>query len=663
MRGAGLLVAALLFRVLPVLESAPPPTLAGTLPIEVERGELPARMVAGIDRFLTRRLADSPSARKARWHPDFSLPERYQASVDGNRARLRMRIGAADKRLPAADSLVDDGAPVSAGASFTVRRVRWPVFEGLTGAGLLLVPAGRPVAGVIAIPDAGWTPEALAGLEPGVSRVSQFARRLAESGCLVLVPTVIDRTRAGDIGSSLRETVSQSRREVIYRMAFELGRHIIGFEVQKVLAGVDWFERSSPGLPVGVFGYGEGGLLALHSAALDPRIRAAGVSGYFSAREQVWREPIYRNVWKLLEEFGDAEIAGLIAPRRLVVEPSRGPEVGPNSGGDTQGAAPGFLAGPLLGEVIAEFDRGRTAFTRLGAVGNLVLAMHEIGRDEPGSSVALEAFLKGLGGTLKSEAGSTGVTAGAAPRDSATRQQAQFQEMVAYCQTLLARSGEERRRYWAAAKVSTAGESSKSSGEYRRELWEEIFGKLAVPAAAAQPRTRLAYERPGWSGYEVWIPVLPEVFAYGELLIPKGMRPGERRPVVVTQHGRAGHPGDLIDPRTAVLERVYKRLAVQLVERGFVVYAPQNPYIFEEQYRFLQRKANPLGLSLFSFILAQHQRTLEWLGKLPRFVRNFMDGSASVQAAVQRFVEDVKAGRFSSDSLHGYLQARRPRRG
>lgn len=41
-------------------------------------------------------------------------------------------------------------------------------------------------------------------------------------------------------------------------------------------------------------------------------------------------------------------------------------------------------------------------------------------------------------------------------------------------------------------------------------------------------------------------------------------------------------------------------------------------------------------------------------GKLPRFVRNFMEGEASVEAAVRRYVADVKARRFPDDSLHGY---------
>jgi 3-methyl-2-oxobutanoate hydroxymethyltransferase len=41
-------------------------------------------------------------------------------------------------------------------------------------------------------------------------------------------------------------------------------------------------------------------------------------------------------------------------------------------------------------------------------------------------------------------------------------------------------------------------------------------------------------------------------------------------------------------------------------------------------------------------------------GKLPRFVRNFLDGEPSVEAAARRYVADVKARRFPDDALHGY---------
>jgi len=50
----------------------------------------------------------------------------------------------------------------------------------------------------------------------------------------------------------------QPHREWIYRQAFHMGRHIIGYEVQKVLAAVDWFRSRNPNIKIGVAGYAEG---------------------------------------------------------------------------------------------------------------------------------------------------------------------------------------------------------------------------------------------------------------------------------------------------------------------------------------------------------------------------------------------------------------------
>jgi 3-methyl-2-oxobutanoate hydroxymethyltransferase len=41
-------------------------------------------------------------------------------------------------------------------------------------------------------------------------------------------------------------------------------------------------------------------------------------------------------------------------------------------------------------------------------------------------------------------------------------------------------------------------------------------------------------------------------------------------------------------------------------------------------------------------------------GKQPRFVRDFMQGSASIDAAIRTYVADVKARRFPDPALHGY---------
>ena len=41
-------------------------------------------------------------------------------------------------------------------------------------------------------------------------------------------------------------------------------------------------------------------------------------------------------------------------------------------------------------------------------------------------------------------------------------------------------------------------------------------------------------------------------------------------------------------------------------------------------------------------------------GRRPRFVKNFMQGAASVQDAIRRYVGEVKAQTFPQDDLHGY---------
>jgi hypothetical protein len=142
----------------------------------------------------------------------------------------------------------------------------------------------------------------------------------------VLVPVLIDRQDTWSGIPGIRMT-NQPHREWIWRMAYQVGRTIIGYEVQKVLAAVDWFRREG-NQPVIVAGEGEGGLIAFYSAAVDARIDGAIVAGYFGPREHLWQEPIYRDVWGLLPEFGDAEIAALIGPRKLVVVASGYPEVG-----------------------------------------------------------------------------------------------------------------------------------------------------------------------------------------------------------------------------------------------------------------------------------------------------------------------------------------------
>ena len=53
-------------------------------------------------------------------------------------------------------------------------------------------------------------------------------------------------------------------------------------------------------------------------------------------------------------------------------------------------------------------------------------------------------------------------------------------------------------------------------------------------------------------------------------------------------------------------------------------------------------------------VLVMHDMLGINLGKNPKFVRNFMDGAGSVQAALQAYVRAVKDGRFPDPALHAW---------
>src|SRR5262249_41207458 len=150
----------------------------------------------------------------------------------GNRIKLQAMLGLIDPRKPFADVEYVGGpsTPSIVGETkrYTIHAIRWPVFDGVDGEGLLLEPKGSVVAQVVAIPDADWTPEMLVGLAPGVPEESQFARRLAENGCRVVVPVLIDRKDDFSGSVKFNRWTNQPHREFIYRMAYEMGRHIIG---------------------------------------------------------------------------------------------------------------------------------------------------------------------------------------------------------------------------------------------------------------------------------------------------------------------------------------------------------------------------------------------------------------------------------------------------
>ncbi len=572
-------------------------------------GDLARRMVDGIDRFLLKQLERSIDQRSTFW--DRNDDARYAASLKENRTRLAHMLGVRDSRhsFSSLELVATTNVPalVGTGPGYRIYAVRWPVLRHIDGEGLWLVPDQPAGPLVIALPDADQTPEMLVGLSPGIAAESQFARRLAENGCFVLVPTLISREAKPRNGRAVL-----TNREYLYRSAFELGRHVIGYELQKILGAVDWFHKH-PQQPepadgdsarIGVFGYGEGGMLALYAAALDSRIDAVVVSGHFDCRQSIWRQPIDRNVFGLLERFGDAELAAMIHPRTVVIEACRGPELElPGKGG-----APAVLESPDPSMVKAEVDRAQA----LGAA-SLELIAVDGGQGDFGSAATLARLLEALGCTEPLQASGEQPQSLRVDFDPGERQQRQVDQIDDHNQWLLAESPYVRKEFMKNLDTSSLEAFERSQAWYRDYFRDEVIGSFDLPRLAPNARSRKSYEADAWTGYEVVLDVFPDVFAYGILLVPKDLQPGERRPVVVCQHGLEGRPQELIQGN----HRAYHDYAAQLAERGFITFSPQNLYLFRDDFRTLQRKANPLKKTLFSVMTPQHQQIVDWLGSLP----------------------------------------------
>ena len=57
--------------------------------------------------------------------------------------------------------------------------------------------------------------------------------------------------------------------------------------------------------------------------------------------------------------------------------------------------------------------------------------------------------------------------------------------------------------------------------------------------------------------------------------------------------------------------------AAKLAERGFITFSPHNLYRHGDRFRYLDRKANTIGLTFYSIIIAHHEQVLNWLGTHP----------------------------------------------
>jgi dienelactone hydrolase len=597
-----------LLLIIPLLIAAEP--FPNTKPLEIKE-DLAKVMVDGIHRFLDQK----PRSKSDVWKINGSSLEAYKKSIEPNRIELKKILGIGE-RLPANPlqliTTTKESWIIAEAERYSIHRVRWNVLPGIDGEGLLLEPKSKPHGTVIAIPDAVNTPEQFVGLEPGITENRQWARRLAEQNFRVIVPVLINREDSLSGNKKLNRATNLSHREFIYRMAFEMGQTLIGLEVQKVLSLVDAYATQGT---VSILGTGEGGLISLYAMALDDRIENAFLDRSFRTKLNLDQEPIDRNIWGIHLGYSDVELLNLTLSREVMIACAESKTAaGPKPQQGRSQAAPGEIITETYSAIapIEKQIKELKKTVQFPTNNHLAISVQDLSKkSEEGTLwVLCREFstdyvqLPSIDSPKKT----------AVATNPVERHERQFQQLVTYIQKRWRDSDATRRDFWKKANPATPQTWETSTESYRNYFWEDVIGKLPKATKPFNPRTRVIYDTPKWTGYEVVLDVYNDVIAYGILLWPKDLKPGEKRPVVVCQHGLEGRPTDICNPNEKT--KYYNSQGAQLADRGYIVYAPQNPYIFQNHFRQIQRKANPLKLSLFSFIIRQHEQTLNWLKTL-----------------------------------------------
>ena len=197
----------------------------------------------------------------------------------------------------------------------------------------LLTPKGvaKPMPAIVCVPGHGRGADDIVGIdEHGGDRIDKagyqhdFAIQVAEHGAAAIaVEPLAFGCRRDPV--TRKKGLSATACQPSAGSALLFGETMIGWRVYDVMRTIDWIETRPELDPnrIGCMGISGGGTCTLFSTALDPRIRAAFVSGYLN----IFRDCIM-SVSHCIDNYVPGilnwaemyDVAGLIAPRPLFSE-------------------------------------------------------------------------------------------------------------------------------------------------------------------------------------------------------------------------------------------------------------------------------------------------------------------------------------------------------
>ena len=205
--------------------------------------------------------------------------------------------------------------------------------DGVSVLAYILTPAGArgPLPTVICVPGHGRGVDDIVGIDDkGRDRTDKagyqhdFAVQIVEAGMAAVAIEPMGFGCRRDPKNSKRG-LGQSSCQPVAGTALLLGQTMIGWRVYDVMRTIDWMATRPEfdSKRIGCMGISGGGTCTVFAAALEPRIRAAFVSGYLNTfRDSIGSisHCIDNYVPGILNWAEMYDVAGLIAPRPLFIE-------------------------------------------------------------------------------------------------------------------------------------------------------------------------------------------------------------------------------------------------------------------------------------------------------------------------------------------------------
>ena len=551
-----------------------------------------------IEQYFLKQIAVTPAKRDQLWQPNFSSRNAYEESVSEHRRHLRKMLGMIELGPGKADVKV-----LQESGNLRIEEVKIALNGDFGVSALLFLPEGsNSKAAVIAIPDATQSREDFAGIAEGM-KTAEWLRELLGRGVAIAIPEMVERRADHPL---CLKAGGHDRRLMLWRLGFIVGRTLVGMEVQQVVALADYLAAQSgiDGNKIDVWGEGQGGMTALYAAATDERLAGATVENYFEQREESWKEPIDQVLYGQLNEFGDAEVAALIAPRPLTIV--------------TRADQPAAIE-----SVAAELKRTRRFYQGLGAQDKLTAIEVASGAEQTSALAAASMLESEREGDLPK------ITYQASREQILDARNEHFEALIRYLKRLCDESDAVRTNYWKLASTPPQ-ERREKIAKLQREL-SELMGVLPGQGIPLHPRTLLIGETDKFLAYDVVLDTVPGVTTYGHLLVPRTEAGNVRKklPAVICQHGFGSAPkyvsgvGTNLEPETHTEHLFGERLA----ERGYVVFAPymtvpEDPAANRaDLINPLVREAASIGMMRTSIELAKLHRIVDFLQSL-----SFVDG-------------------------------------